>query len=97
MEMVYKVIHTKSKIEDFNLIIDGERLSSIKAAKILKTYNVHFVPIVGEYYKIPVGTDMEAFKLSADGFSEINPEVKREGCKESFKNVSREFLLKHNG
>ena len=88
----------------FNLVIDGERLPSIKAAQILRAHNVHFVPIVGDYYQIPIGTDMETFKLSADGFSEINPKVKREGFvyrsldgKESFKNVSREFLLKHNG
>ena len=46
---------------------------------------------------------MEAFKLEADGKSLIS-DVKREGFvyrsqdgNQSFKNVSREFLLKHNG
>ena len=47
---------------------------------------------------------MEEMKLLADGNSLINPNVKREGCvyrdqlgQKSFKNVSREYLLKiHN-
>ena len=47
---------------------------------------------------------MEEMKLEADGYSELNPKVKREGFvyrsvdgQQSFKNVSREYLLKHNG
>ena len=45
---------------------------------------------------------METFKIEADGISEIS-NVKREGFvyrskdgNQSFKNVSREYLLKHN-
>ena len=44
---------------------------------------------------------MEEMKLEADGYSELNPKVKREGFvyrdisgQKSFKNVSREYLLK---
>ena len=47
---------------------------------------------------------MEEMKIEADGYSTLNPKVKREGFvyrsqdgKKSFKNVSREYLLKHNG
>ena len=43
-------------------------------------------------------------KLEADGNGEINPKVKREGFvyrsmdgRQSYKNVPREYLLKHNG
>ncbi len=46
---------------------------------------------------------MEEMKLEADGFSVINHKVKREGFvyrsldgSQSFKNVSREYLLKHS-
>ena len=48
--------------------------------------------------------NMEEFKQYADGPSVVNPKVKREGVvirnpKDdfSFKNVSREYLLKHGG
>jgi hypothetical protein len=48
--------------------------------------------------------NMEDFKKYADGPSAVNPKVKREGVvirnpKDdfSFKNVSREYLLKHGG
>jgi hypothetical protein len=58
------------------------------------------VPIINEHYKTP--DTMEEIKLQADGFSMINPKVKREGFvyrdmsgRQSFKNVSREYLLKH--
>lgn len=85
----------------FNLIIDGNRLGSTEAMNVLKEYNIPFVPIIDENYYLP--KDMETFKLEADGISEI-ANVKREGFvyrskdgTQSFKNVSREFLLKHNG
>lgn len=92
------------KLEDrrfaaFNLIFDGERLGSIEAKKILEKYDIPFVPIIDESYILP--DDFEEFKLSADGVSTINPKCRREGFvyrsldgKQSFKNVSREFLLK---
>ena len=84
----------------FNLIFDGNRLGSIEAMNILKEYDIPFVPIIDENYYLP--HDMETFKLEADGISEIT-NVKREGFvyrskdgNQSFKNVSREFLLKHS-
>ena len=47
---------------------------------------------------------MEELKALADGPSVVNPGVMREGFvyrsldgQDSFKNVSREYLLKHNG
>lgn len=49
-------------------------------------------------------TDMEEFKQMATAPSVVNPDVMREGIvlrdptnDFSFKNVSREYLLKHNG
>lgn len=85
----------------FNLIFDGVRLNSIEAKNILVEYDIPFVPIIDENYILP--DDFEEFKLSADGISTIS-NVKREGFvyrsldgTQSFKNVSREFLLKHNG
>lgn len=84
----------------FNLIIDGNRLSSIDAKTILDRYDIPFVPIIDTEYYLPI--DMETFKLEADGTSTIS-NVKREGFvyrsldgTKSFKNVSREFLLKHS-
>ena len=84
----------------FNLIIDGNRLGSVEAQEILKEYDIPFVTIIDTEYYLP--KDMETFKLEADGKSTI-ADVPREGFvyrsldgTRSFKNVSREFLLKHN-
>ena len=81
----------------FNLIFDGDRLNSIIAKNILIEYDIPFVPIIDKEYVLP--DDFEEFKLSADGISTIS-NVKREGFvyrsydgTQSFKNVSREFLL----
>lgn len=59
------------------------------------------VPIISLDYKLP--KTMEEMKIEADGYSAINPKVKREGFvyrdqngQKSFKNVSREYLLKHS-
>lgn len=59
------------------------------------------MPIIDVAYELP--HTMEEMKLEADGYSEINPKVKREGFvyrdllgQKSFKNVSREYLLKHS-
>ena len=85
----------------FNLIFDGKRLGSVEARDILTEYNISFVPIISEEYELP--KTMEDIKLEADGNSEINSKVLREGFvyrsldgTKSFKNVSRNFLLKHN-
>lgn len=83
----------------FNLIIDGKRLGSLEAKDILSNYDIPFVPILRIQDGIP--KTMEELKLEADGKSEINPNVMREGLvyrsldgQISFKNVSRLYLLK---
>ena len=85
----------------FNLIIEGERVGTIKMSKFCKKYNLPSVPIIDTNYTLP--ETMEEMKLEADGYSLINLRVKREGIvyrtldgSKSFKNVSREYLLKHN-
>lgn len=84
----------------FNLIIDDNRLGSVEAMHILQEYDIPFVPIIDTNYYLP--KDMETFKLEADGKSIIS-DVLREGFvyrskdgTQSFKNVSRQFLLKHS-
>lgn len=77
------------------------------AVKIWKKYNMEVVPIVDENYIFP--DDFEEFKLTADGFydsscCEGKTRQKREGFvyykttdpNFSFKNVSREYLLKNS-
>lgn len=85
----------------FNLIVDGIRWGTIEMARFCKENKLNHIPIIKENYKLP--KTMKEIKLEADGYSEINPKVKREGFvyrsvngKKSFKNVSREYLLKHN-
>lgn len=86
----------------FNLIVDGVRLGTVDMAKFCIQNGLKHVPIIDTGYILP--KTMEEMKLEADGYSEINPKVKREGFvyrsingQQSFKNVSREYLLKHNG
>lgn len=86
----------------FNLIVDGVRLGTVDMAKFCDQNGLKHVPIIDTEYVLP--KTMEEMKLEADGYSEINPKVKREGFvyrsidgQQSFKNVSREYLLKHNG
>ena len=85
----------------FNLIVDGVRYSTTDMARFCATNNLNHVPIIDGSYTLP--KTMEEIKLEADGNSVINPKVKREGFvyrsldgQKSFKNVSREFLLKHS-
>jgi RNA ligase (TIGR02306 family) len=85
----------------FNLYIDGERIGTEELELFCKEYHLNCVPIVDYRHKLP--KTMEEMKLEADGFSRLNNEVKREGFvyrsldgKQSFKNVSREYLLKHS-
>jgi len=86
----------------FNLIVDGVRLGTVDMAQFCAQNRLKHVPIIDTEYVLP--KTMEEMKLEADGYSEINPKVKREGFvyrsidgQQSFKNVSREYLLKHNG
>ena len=84
----------------FNLVVEGIRKGTQEMVKFCEENNLEHVPIINEHYKTP--DTMEEIKLQADGFSIINPKVKREGFvyrsldgQQSFKNVSREYLLKH--
>lgn len=87
----------------FNFIrSDIGRLPSIEGKKIVENWSMKFVPILETDYYVP--SDMETFKEYATAKSVVNPDVLREGIvlrdptnDFSFKNVSREYLLKHNG
>lgn len=64
-------------------------------------WGMKWVPILGE---VQMPDTMEELKELATGKSVVNPDVMREGLvyrsldgSDSFKNVSREYLLKHNG
>ena len=77
------------------------RWSSYDGKKKIEEWNMKWVPILGEA-RMP--DTMEELKEFATGRSQVNPNVMREGLvyrsldgQDSFKNVSREYLLKHNG
>lgn len=84
----------------FNFVTSEEgRFPSVKGKYIIDSWGMKWVPLLG-VETLPA--DMESLKLLADGKSVINPKVDREGIvyrgldgKESFKNVSRKYLLKH--
>ena len=78
------------------------------AVKIWKNYNMETVPIINENYILP--DDFEEFKESAENYYDASvcegkTKQKQEGYvyykttdpNFSFKNVSRQYLLKHNG
>lgn len=86
----------------FNLYINGTRISTAELQDFCIKYGFKCVPILMMEHELP--KTMEEMKLEADGTSVINPNVKREGLvyrsldgQQSFKNVSREYLLKHEG
>lgn len=67
----------------------------------VEKWGMKWVPILGE---VQMPDTMEELKELATGKSVVNPDVIREGIvyrsldgSDSFKNVSREYLLKHNG
>ena len=85
----------------FNFITsDQGRWNSLLARDYLKAFSINWVPIIDEEYYLP--KDMEEMKLSADGPCELEgASGLREGYvyrsvdgKRSFKNVSRQYLLK---
>lgn len=87
----------------FNFIdsING-RWPSDDAKVVVEKMGMKFVPILDTEFHMP--TDMEEFKQMATAPSVVNPNVMREGIvlrdptnDFSFKNVSREYLMKHNG
>ena len=66
----------------------------------IEEWGMKWVPILGE---VQMPDTMEELKALATGKSVVNPNVMREGLvyrsldgSDSFKNVSREYLLKHN-
>lgn len=85
----------------FNFIrSDVGRLPSVDGEKVVNEWDMKWVPILDTNYMMP--NDMEEFKQMATAKSVINPAVMREGIvlrdpttDFSFKNVSREYLLKH--
>lgn len=87
----------------FNFIrSDKGRIPSVEGKNIVENWGMKWVPILDENYYVP--SDMEEFKLYAEAKSVVNPNVDREGVvlrdptnDFSFKNVSRKYLLKHNG
>lgn len=77
------------------------RHGSLEGRDIVQGWGMKWVPIVG---KMTLPDTMEEMKKLATGPSYVNPDVLREGYvyrtldgQESFKNVSNEYLLKHNG
>ena len=79
---------------------DSGRMNSIEAAQICQSAGIPWVPIADSNYVLP--DDMETLKLDADGPCIVG-EGMREGwvCRSydgklSFKNVSREYLLKYH-
>ena len=86
----------------FNFIdsLNG-RWASTAAREIVEEMGMQFVPILDNEFMMP--TDMEEFKQMATAPSVVNPNVMREGVvlrdptnDFSFKNVSREYILKHD-
>ncbi|MEE1303004.1 MAG: RNA ligase family protein [Bacteroidales bacterium] len=76
------------------------RYSSTAGKELIEDWNMKWVPILGE---VQMPDTMEELKELATGKSVVNPDVMREGLvyrsldgSDSFKNVSREYLLKHN-
>ena len=78
------------------------RWNSVEAKNLVQPYGIEWVPIVDENYILP--DDFEEFKKSADGLCEApGASGLREGYvyrnvanpNLSFKNVSRQYLLKH--
>ena len=92
---------TEDDFYAFNFI-DGTkgRLNSIFGRDEAKKMGIKWVPILECNFMMP--NDMEEFKRMATAKSAVNPNVMREGIvlrdpetDFSFKNVSREYLLKH--
>lgn len=85
----------------FNFKTDKDgRFPSEYGREIIEHWGMKWVPILGE---VQMPNTMEELKQLATGKSAVNPNVMREGLvyrsldgSDSFKNVSREYLLKHN-
>ena len=107
-ESVGNVQGNPLKLKDNQLFVfnfinskDG-RIDSEIAKPLIESWGMQWVPILDTNYIMP--DTMEEFKQYATAKSVLNPNVYREGVVLrdyktglSFKNVSREYLLKHNG
>ena len=90
----------KNDLYVFNFITsDVGRWPSTTGKEFVETLGFKWVPILDENYILP--DDLEEFKLFADDKSAVNGEVLREGlvCRSqdgqiSFKNISREYMMK---
>ena len=85
---------------NFKNDVDG-RWASTEGKDLIEHWGMKWVPILG---MVEMPDTMEELKELATGKSIVNPAVMREGIvyrsldgQDSFKNVSREYLLKHNG
>lgn len=84
----------------FNLWVDGKRYTNEELFEWCDQYCIPHVPLIYEHHQLP--DNMEDMKAEADGMSEINPSVMREGLVYrdefdpyiSFKNVSNNYLTK---
>lgn len=79
---------------------ESGRYNSVAGRAIIEKMGMKWVPILG---KVQMPDTMEELKALATGKSKVNPDVMREGIvyrsldgSDSFKNVSREYLLKYN-
>ena len=87
----------------FNFINSKDGRIPAPIARVgIEQMGMKWVPILDTQFMMP--TDMEEFKQMATAPSVVNPNVMREGIvlrdpsnDFSFKNVSREYLMKHNG
>ena len=77
------------------------RWPSLDGKMQVEEWGMKWVPIYGQ---VQLPNTMEELKQLATGQSQLNDDVLREGLvyrsldgQDSFKNVSREYLLKHNG
>ena len=94
-----KLDHDDLYVFNFVNDVDG-RWPSVKGRAQIESWGMKWVPIIGE---VMMPDSMEVLKSMADGMSHVNPEVLREGYvyrsldgTDSFKNVSNQYLLKHN-
>lgn len=107
-ESVGKVQGNPLKLDEDDLyifnFIDSKngRYDSLVGRELTNMWDMKWVPILDTNFMMP--NDMEEFKQMATAKSVVNPKVLREGIvlrdpktDLSFKNVSREFLMKHDG
>jgi hypothetical protein len=93
----YKV---DNQIRLFNIFIDGNKLAPDTFQNVCRRYKIPTCPFLGE---VTLDTTLEEIIKLAEGKSQLNKDVEREGlvfrCIEdnaSFKVISNKFLLKNN-